>query len=340
MHILIEFLLYKGKKMKDNWNVKDVNIDKEKEYNILFLDIDGVLNMYGSSNRSFKSIDPIESFLVERLNYIVNYFQERDDLNDIKIVISSAWRNNMTKVISKLTLAGFKYPGCIIDFTIFPIKLDEPKEPPFKHSHEKRGEQIKLWLKETDIKVKNYVVVDDETYDINHDFIKPIPFNKTILINGYEGLSNADALQIIFMFEFPDLYNIVHKLSKTNFSYVDTIQESLLRQILEFVNIHSFRNQFWYSYEYVFEKYFFNHVNYVYFLNLKNLKILIKEINDDIQHFINNEKTEYQTTKYTKLDLKNYKEFMLDKEDYCLHKVRQKFRRKYLELYFDKYVIK
>lgn len=59
--------------------------------NLIFLDIDGVLNMYGSSSRTFMKPygQHIERHLVDRLNYICK------NVKDLKIVISSSWRNDM-----------------------------------------------------------------------------------------------------------------------------------------------------------------------------------------------------------------------------------------------------
>ena len=54
--------------------------------NIIFLDIDGVLNMYGSSSRTFMKPygQHIEPHIVQRLNYIC------EKVHNLNIVISSS----------------------------------------------------------------------------------------------------------------------------------------------------------------------------------------------------------------------------------------------------------
>lgn len=158
-----------------------------KKYKILFLDIDGVLNMYGNSYRSFKGrIDPIESIPVQRLNYMCELIE------DLRIVVSSSWRYNMDRVIQYLNYAGFKYSSRILGATPGPIRKEIPEDPPYEHIQKDRGEQILKWMHDNIEIIENYVVVDDEIYDIQNY----IDNTYIVEIDGAEGLLNKDVMKI------------------------------------------------------------------------------------------------------------------------------------------------
>ena len=147
---------------------------------VIFLDIDGVLNMYGDSCRTFMKPygQHIEPHLVARLNYVL------ENVNDLKIVISSSWRLNMKDLEKQMTEQGFKYWDYVVG-----------KTP----SGEARGLEILAWL--SDKEIEKYLVIDDEHFDICGKKCNVIPSNRFLQTDGNEGLLNKDALHIIKYFK-------------------------------------------------------------------------------------------------------------------------------------------
>lgn len=161
---------------------------------VIFLDIDGVLNMYGSSSRTFMKPygQHIEPHLVQRLNYIV-------EQTKCKIVISSSWRSDMEDLEKQLKEQGFKYWTEVVGKTCKPTE----KEPnmPYPRTNENylynhRGEQINKWLKDTSFAIKNYVVIDDEIYDICGEKCDVVPMSLVVQTDGKEGMLHKDAIEI------------------------------------------------------------------------------------------------------------------------------------------------
>jgi len=158
---------------------------------VIFLDIDGVLNSVDYMNAlhyRFRSevAKGEASFPVpmgETSDEFGQYFDDRCIIHleailnytGAKLVISSTWRKNGLKWMRSL----WEYrclEGDIIDVTPV-VNLD-------------RGEEIQLWLDEN--QVDNYVVIDDETFDIAQ--YHPNNFVKT---NGRFGLTLVDAKKAV-----------------------------------------------------------------------------------------------------------------------------------------------
>lgn len=124
---------------------------KPERHNIIFLDIDGVLNSTASRNFArdcmkvpIPHTDLPAPALVENLNLIL-------DSTDARIVISSSWRI----IYSIIALADIFYlcgvrPQKIID-----------KTPDTKRGYDGRYLEIQLWIKHNHKKMKNFVVIDD-----------------------------------------------------------------------------------------------------------------------------------------------------------------------------------
>ena len=150
-------------------------------HKILFLDIDGVLNILSESYRTLMRENKetqIEKHLVERLEYII---QETQAL----IVVSSSWRYNMTRLKRELNKCEFKFLHHIVDHT------------PYLQSH--RGAQIKQWLtKHSDI-VDAYCVLDDEIIDICGEYCDVIPHSNVVHVDSKEGLSQTDVNRVIII---------------------------------------------------------------------------------------------------------------------------------------------
>lgn len=168
-----------------------------KDLNILFLDIDGVLNYLtqdGNNSYSgrFRTGEEIEPKLVKNLNKIF------EEIPNLKIVISSSWRVDMKRTIWALRFAGFNYIENIIGRTDFgkDIKLD----PPYTVLNNTRGERILKWFLDNPgiaKKLKNFIIIDDEDYDICGDMGLLFLKNNTIVTCSKIGLSNANVQDII-----------------------------------------------------------------------------------------------------------------------------------------------
>tara|TARA_R110000824_G_scaffold12226_7_gene53644 strand:- start:57648 stop:58133 length:486 start_codon:yes stop_codon:yes gene_type:complete len=127
--------------------------------NVVFLDVDGVLNAENSTGQVWGSgtymqysawiIDPV---LVERLNRISK------EVNNLTIVLSSSWRyaeqSGHIDINNMLEEKGYVGPK-IIERTICDDENEEaiPSQP--------RGKEIQRWLDEHP-EVENFVILDDD----------------------------------------------------------------------------------------------------------------------------------------------------------------------------------
>ena len=182
-----------------------------KDLNLLFLDIDGVLNYLtqdGNNSYSgrFRMGEEIEPKLVKKLNKVFH------EIPNLKIVISSSWRVNMKRTIWALKFAGFEYIENIIGRTTSAYAVTEKRykdesielKPPYTLLNSRRGEQILKWIIDNpgvSKKINDFVILDDEGYDIigNRGFnlLKP-NFIKT---QSNLGLSDANVQSIINHFK-------------------------------------------------------------------------------------------------------------------------------------------
>lgn len=128
--------------------------------NIIFTDIDGVLNPHWSKKWSKNSID--------LYNKLCNEY-------DLKPVITSTWRIAHTK---EQLQEIFKEQGIIIDiYDYTPILSGADR-------FVERGKEIKEWLNNNDY--SNYIVIDDKTSDIE-------PFvNNVIKCRSWIGFSEEE----------------------------------------------------------------------------------------------------------------------------------------------------
>ncbi len=104
---------------------------------IIFLDIDGVLNVYGTGRDEFGST--FHKHFEDNLKSIV-------DATNAKIVISSTWRMNGLSEMKRMWEMR-DIPGQVIDIT--PVMNTD------------RGEEISEWLRNNN--VDNYVILDDDS---------------------------------------------------------------------------------------------------------------------------------------------------------------------------------
>lgn len=183
----------------------------EKDLNILFLDIDGVLNYASrtpanSYNGRFLNGEEIEPKLVKKLNKIF------EEVPNLKIVVSSSWRGNMKRLVWALRNAGFRYIENIIGKTPRATAVTEKHyngetielTPPYTLLYERRSQQILKWFLDNpgiSKRMNNFIIIDDEKYDISGKMGFNFLDQYFIQTNSDIGLSNANVQRIISHFK-------------------------------------------------------------------------------------------------------------------------------------------
>lgn len=157
--------------------------------NIIFLDIDGVLNSaefaernYNETGKGLFMFDFVDPFAVDSMKKFL------DKHPDIRLVISSSWRyGNVHKTVDFFRSNGM---SPLADYVI--------GDTPRSYSGE-RGKEIQWFLEhigtdvmgdfiiDNDIKVDRYVIVDDD-FDML-DFQKE---NNLVKIDSMHGITNND----------------------------------------------------------------------------------------------------------------------------------------------------
>ena len=167
---------------------------------VLFLDVDGVLNIMSETYYSHSYLtlgsDPIEPHLMMRLEYIM------ERCPDTKIVISSSWYEK--QLLQKLTKVRFKYIDRIIGRT--------PRDV------QPRGNQIKSWLSGKDI--ESYIVLEDEVSDVCGEKCDTIPIENVIEVNTNEGLSHKNTIDsVIALNNLKEYDRMVNVLSIASYKF-------------------------------------------------------------------------------------------------------------------------
>lgn len=114
---------------------------------IIFLDIDGVLNVYPQRNEEYP--DGHDEYGARFHEHLVENLKTILDATGAKIVMSSSWRHNGFAAITEM----WKFrnlPGEVIDLT-----------PYHKHGAW-RGEEIKEYVDNTTLNIESYVILDDD----------------------------------------------------------------------------------------------------------------------------------------------------------------------------------
>lgn len=183
----------------------------EKDLNILFLDIDGVLN-YASQTPAnsyggrFINGEEIEPKLVKKFNKVF------EEIPNLKIVISSSWRGNMKRLVWALKFAGFLYVENIIGRTPRAIAVTKKRckgetidlPTPYTLLYERRGQQILKWFLDNpgiSKRMNTFIIIDDEKYDISGKMGFNFLDQYFIQTNSNIGLSNTDIQSIISHFK-------------------------------------------------------------------------------------------------------------------------------------------
>lgn len=151
-------MVYEDDEMVDSFSWHPYWQPKIEKKNIIFLDMDGVLctpracvAMGNEGSQSY--LDPISCNLLKRLC---------DDF-DCHFVVSSTWRSGYTDRHQFGSLLNAVCPN-LGDF-IFPHETAW-RTPSLKHypdPNNRRGEEIKTWLKENDLHTKMFIILDDDS---------------------------------------------------------------------------------------------------------------------------------------------------------------------------------
>jgi hypothetical protein len=116
---------------------------------IIFLDIDGVLNVYCESRDEFGCV--FHEHLVDNLRHII-------EQTGAKIVISSTWRMDGLETMKRMWLKR-GLPGEVIDITPTVVDVVERGTCEF-YDLVDRGFEIQQWI--DDNNVTNYCIIDDD----------------------------------------------------------------------------------------------------------------------------------------------------------------------------------
>ncbi len=137
---------------------------------VLFLDVDGVLNRWGSGQ-------PFDEALVDELSRVVR-------LSGAAVCVSSTWRKleaHRQHLFGVLARIGAPVVGCTPDLASNGVALQV-----------ERGEEIQAWLDEHP-EVSQFVILDDNN-DMAH------LMDRLVLTNGYIGLTRDKGDEVIAMF--------------------------------------------------------------------------------------------------------------------------------------------
>ena len=140
---------------------------------IIFLDIDGVLNVRRQGRDRFGSLFHAE--FMGGLKHII-------DNTGAKIVISSSWRFNGLAEMKEMWVHR-NLPGEVIDITPFTAQYENGEGASFMDRCE-RGCEIREWLKSNPC--DDYVIVDD---DID---ILPSQIDRFVKCSGSDGHKHTD----------------------------------------------------------------------------------------------------------------------------------------------------
>lgn len=150
-----------------------------KENFYIFLDIDGVMYdwdyMKKNNIHNFGVVNTFSPESVEALNYLM---EKLNNCYNTELVISSTWRRDMLKTVKTLKDNGVK------------MNLRKVFSTPIFNQPKSRGEEISSYLSQRKDS-HNYVIIDDETCDIEPLFNK----DRIIKTNIFSGALNKEMVQ-------------------------------------------------------------------------------------------------------------------------------------------------
>lgn len=145
---------------------------------VLFLDFDGVLNVFPKPNKNGE----FHKEACINLEYLLN------KIPDLKVVVSSSWRTYGLQAVKDVLKSNGIDPRRVLDITGHEQNEDAPD-----HVGNYRGYQVQCWL-DRHPEVKHFAIVDDE-----NDF-QDLP-GKLVKTNKYNGLTQANVEQLIQLLE-------------------------------------------------------------------------------------------------------------------------------------------
>ena len=144
---------------------------------VIFLDIDGVLNVYGTEHDEYGQI--FHEHLVENLRTIINE-------TGAKIVISSTWRFSGLQRMKDL----WKFrnlPGEVIGITIDCYDLIADGRFEF-YDDVTRGHEIQDWIDDNKNRIQSYVILDDD-----NDFL---PSQRLNFVRTANNINHPDSIDV------------------------------------------------------------------------------------------------------------------------------------------------
>lgn len=141
------------------FNIKYDTIELGETMNIIFLDIDGVLNTSDSFKEEYyksKELNRIRIYPIDedRLSYLVEIVK----LTNAKIVLTSSNRVNFIKIDNKLIPLNNIGKDILNIFSKHNLSIYDIT--PYDDNR-LRGNEIKMWL-ENNKNIDNYIIIDDE----------------------------------------------------------------------------------------------------------------------------------------------------------------------------------
>lgn len=120
---------------------------------IIFLDIDGVLNVIGQGHDEYGQI--FHKHLENNLKWII-------EETNAKIVISSTWRFSGLKIMKEMW-AKRNIPGEVIDVTSDVVQLGINIDSKLNfYEMKERGHEIQSWIDSNKHLIESYVIIDDD----------------------------------------------------------------------------------------------------------------------------------------------------------------------------------
>lgn len=146
---------------------------------VLFLDFDGVLNLFPKPSRS----GAFHKAACVNLEMLLN------KVPDLKIVVSSSWRAFGYDAVKDILKSNGIDPRRVLD-----VLGDEKDEKnPNAHKGNHRGHQVECWLKKHP-KVQSFAIIDDES---DFEGFK----GKMVKTNKFAGLTQANVERLMEILE-------------------------------------------------------------------------------------------------------------------------------------------
>ena len=163
--------------------------------NVIFLDIDGVMNNYQTrinGNITPSGYDGIDDKFVERIRQILSA------VPNTKIVLTSDWKELFDEDMVPLKVDGYKDAQYLLDkFKKFGIEVKERaygflKDDELCYEPMARGKEIKFYL-DSHKDVDNWVVLDHRAFD----FERTIGLERFVKTSGVNGLTEENVRVVI-----------------------------------------------------------------------------------------------------------------------------------------------